>query len=185
MSSSRSHAYCMAVRPSPASPMTSISGCELISIFMPSRTVSWSSAITMRSLFITASFFSHNERHAHVEGRAAARLALDVERSAGKSGALAHVEQAHALPPIICHCLIHIKPRAIVGDDQNGLAAAPLQHHLDVAGPGVLRDVVERLLRDTVEHRLGFERQALASGNGGVELGARVEMRAPLLHEIA
>src|SRR5437868_714960 len=124
-----------AVKPSLASPTTSMSGCALISSLMPSRTVSWSSAIMIRRLLMASYLLAGLiERHTNKDSRPLARSAFDFKRPANESGALAYVDQAKPAPRAGGRCLIDVKSYAVVLNDQHHLLAAPLKHHFDQVG---------------------------------------------------
>src|ERR1043165_4514926 len=121
--------------------MTSMSGCALISSLMPSRMVSWSSAIMTRSLLIVFTpCVVLNQRHAHKNRCPLARRGFDLEAAAGDGGALAHADQPQPGAAAAARRLAHVKSLAIVLDDQHHLRPAPLKHDLDLCSLGVLQD---------------------------------------------
>src|ERR1051326_7575419 len=186
-----------AARPSAASPITSMSDCELTSIRNPSRSIAWSSARKTRSfsvfvcvapcLFIFRVSFGERVQRVRLDGdadedgRALARLALDLDRAADECRAFTHPDESQ--PAIRARHLhpFEVEAAPVVLDDQHRVAVASFEQEVNVRRGGVLRHVVQGLLHDAVEVRLDERREARAAQARGVEVDLDAEVLRPLL----
>src|ERR1051325_8211298 len=90
-----------AARPSSASPTTSMSACALTSDFSPSRSITWSSAHTIRNVLTRKDLLlrrGHRDGYAHARGRAAAGRRVEAQLAPHERDALAHAEHAEHAP---------------------------------------------------------------------------------------
>ena len=92
-------------------------------------------------------------RHSHEYGGSLTRSGLDLHCGADQCCAFVHAEQTEAAP-IGVH-LARSESHAVVFDDQRHLIRPALENDFDVAGAGVLGDVVERFLGNSVQR--GFD----------------------------
>src|SRR5688572_24814482 len=91
-------------------------------------------------------------RHSYEDRRSLSRCGLDLQGGADERGAFLHPEQTES--PAVAFGSAGIESYAIVLDDERDVIGAPLEDDFDMAGFGVLGDVVERFLGDAVERGL-------------------------------
>ena len=87
---------------------------------------------------------------------ALARGRFDLDRCADEGGPLLHAEQPESLFRRAFLCGVRIEPHAVVFDDEEDRVVMPLEDDVDLLSAGVLGDVGECLLCDTIERRFGF-----------------------------
>src|SRR5215217_7551232 len=111
-------ARAIAARPSSASPTTSMSGCALTSDFSPSRSITWSSANTILSVFTGEDLLLGRGRGGYARARsgAAARRRVYAERASDERHAFAHAQQPEAAARLAAG-LTGDEPAAVVLDD--------------------------------------------------------------------
>src|SRR5258708_2340289 len=147
--SGRSCATCsQAAWPSPASPVTSMSGWALMRDFNPSRTTAWSSARKTCSLVMAVPFPARGERNAGEDRGAVPGRRLDRQRPPQQGQAFLHPQQAQ--PPGGPRPRLRVEAAAVVLDDDGNLARGAVQDEADALRPGVLEHVGQRLLHDPV-----------------------------------
>src|SRR5215213_942172 len=117
------------------------------------------------------------------DGRALTRRGLYLQRAPDVRGPLTHVQQPY-LFTVRLRVRVRLEALAVVLDDEFDVIAAAFQQNVYAFGPGVLRDVIQRLLRDAVEVDLDLRLEALLVQTPGVKLGGGVEVFRPLLGEV-
>src|SRR5260221_2314554 len=126
--------------PSPASAATTRSGVVSRMCLIPRRTTAWSSAISTLIGFIALLV---RYRNGYFGSRA--RGTPDAQLAAEHDYALPHAEQTERLP---FSSPVHVKSASIVLYLEVEMRCVEPDGDLNFLGPGVARDVCQRLLQD-------------------------------------
>ena len=126
-----------------------------------------------------------SEGHTNEDRRALADLALDVQCAPGERRALVHADYAEPAVVALAECGCRIESNPIVLDDHHDLAVAPLEQDVRARRPGMLEDVVQCLLRDSIEAGFNFLIETLVIQSSDVELGGDAVVVRPFPEEFA
>jgi hypothetical protein len=121
-----------------------MSGCALTSDFSPSRSITWSSANTIRKILKGIDLLPRSGRdgYAHARGRAAAGRRVEAERAADERHALAHAEYSETVARTRrAQNFAGREPAAVVFDDDEDVVAPSLDDDAHVQRLRVLEDV--------------------------------------------
>src|SRR4051812_28517632 len=182
-----SRAFASAAHPSSASPTTSMSGCALTSDFSPSRSITWSSANTIRKVLMRVDLLLRKGRdgYAHARGRAAAGRRVEAERAADERHTLAHAEYSEAVARTRpARNFAGREPSAVVFDDDENVVAPTLDDDAHAPRLRVLEDVRQGFLNDSVDGRLDLGREALPIEAAAVEVYGDAAALRPFLRVV-